>query len=243
MTSELRKELGALIRRFEGLTAGVPLARTARNRRRRQRRKARAGQTRAAMPGVIAPVVQDPTVGRGRRSRRRRNGRGSTIEGQARIRRTELLQEVKVTTSNNAYVGNTGALSLSVRDFTWLKTLAGAFDRVTWHYMRVFWKPAVGTTTDGLFALGIDWNLSTRAEDVTRAKVLACQPVMDVPVWQPAEIVCPAAKLMSRKEYVLGSPDLADIQPGRLLYDVPKVAKVFGEIWIEYDVTLFGTSA
>lgn len=181
--------------------------------------------------GVVAPQVQGPV--------RAKTGRRGFLnpEGNVRVTRNEFLLEVKG--------GVNSSLNLSPDNFPWLKSLAAAFDRVTWHSASLVWKPAVGTTESGMFAMGVDWNSASKA--ASRATVLSLTPVFDSPVWQPTQgkgMVLPTSKLMSRREYMLsGSGDAVDKQPGILMYSCSggDNSKIYGEIWLKYDVSLFGT--
>lgn len=241
--AQVKSEMAALQKRMAALqiSGATASAKTLRNRRRRQRRRARERTGNGA--AVVAPMMQAPAVGRaqgagGGRRRNRRRGLGINPEGQVRVSRTELLVELNGSTSK--------AIDMSLGNFTWLKMLATAFDRVTWHSAELMWKPAVGTTTDGLVAYGVDWNSSPKSNWV-RKDILALTPIADHPVWQTTEcepLVLPSQKLMSRKEYFIQSSNKTETQPGTILIACTGTdqAKVHGELWIRYDVSLFGTA-
>jgi hypothetical protein len=227
----------ALEKQLERATIGGGNARTRRNRRRRQKRK-EAGPV-AAQP-FVASVAQNPTVGRsafsGRRRANRRRGPGIVNpEGSVRIARPEFFIEVKG--------GTTLSTTLETKHLGWLDGLARNFDRIVWHSCSLIYKPAVGTTKDGLISLGVDWNSSSPAKE--RKDVLKLTPILDLPVWQATSgrgLILPTSKLQSRKEYFVSGGDVQDNCPGAVVYNCSGTGSgVYGEIWVHYDVSLFGT--
>lgn len=240
----LQSEIAALQRRVQALQLPVSSAKTARNRRKRQRRRAK--QAGAAAGGVpVAPMTQAPVQGAGGGRRRRARGGGGGIptisngQGAVRVRRTEFALEVSGGTAVQGFY-------FRAEDFPWLGNLAKSFDRITWHSATVCWKPAVGTTVDGLVSYGMDW--AGDRQVTKRSDLLAFTPVQDHPVWQQSQMVLPSARLQTRKEYVTKQNDSVsnrpfyDSSPGLLtVVTTNTAAKVMGEIWITYDVTLFGT--
>lgn len=240
--AELRQELNALMRRIENVKLGSVSAKTLRNRRRRAKKKNKRGGF--PVSGVIAPQIQNPAVGNfggGGGKRKRRKGGGSAQPmGSIRVSREEYLGDID-TTANQA--GKAGVYPLNPYVFTWLSTLAKAFDRHSWHSCRVFYKPAVGTNMNGILAYGMDWNYSGGGD---KTKVLACTPVVDAPVWQATEMVLPSQKLMSRKEYLNSATLGVDSSPGQVVwYATHRDTSVItlGELWVCYDLTLFGPTA
>lgn len=225
----IRKELQALTSRLDRLAVGG-------GKRNKRKGKPRNGNR------VVAPQVQNPAVRRRQRTGRVGPGRVINPEGTVVIARCELLEEVKG--SKN---GNKGAIYLQPLKFTWLKGLAGSFDRVSWVSASVIWKPAVGTNSDGLICYGVDWNSNTVPN--TRAGILALTPIADHPVWQSTEanpLILPASKLQSRKDYAVTGDSTVpafDKGPGVLAWAITSEdVKVYGELWIHYHVRLFGTA-
>lgn len=164
--------------------------------------------------------------------------RGITPQGSIRISRRELLITLK---------GETASATLKPLNFPWLKNIAKAFDRVSWHGAKVFYRPSVGATTSGSVAIGVDWDSNTAT--LTYENVAAMTPFTDGAVWQPLTLVLPRNKLMSRKEYVI-TPNKDkdsdfDLSPGYLCVaaDGAPSNTTLGHVWIEYDLTLFGTVA
>lgn len=202
----------------------------------RRRRRRNAGG-RAVGARYIAPVVQNPNPRAGRVSRG-----GTSIDGGVRVRRKEYLFAVKQGSESPGWT------RIAVSAFPWLKGVAKSFDRVTWHSLRIIYKPYVGTNTTGSFIIGVDWDSGT-SKAPTYASVSAFTPVMEVPVWQSGVLVVPSSKLMTKKSYVCNraaddkQPD--DIyQPGQLCWTTTPASDAgYGHVWAEYDVTLFGTQS
>lgn len=233
MSNQMRADINRLIATLQK----VSLVPGPQKKRRRNRRR---GGNQAA---VVAPAVQNPVMngnGSGRRRKGRRGG-AVTSDGSMAIQREELVAEIKVSKL-------TGSLDLNPYNFTWLKTVAKAYDRCTWVSAQVFYKPAVGTSTNGLVVYGVDWN-SAPPTNFDRAKIQAYTPVSDHPVWQETRtrpLVLPSAKLMSRKEYLLTSGEKVDQQPGTLCWAHSATSPtdmVLGELWIRYHIRFFGTTA
>lgn len=135
---------------------------------------------------------------------------------------------------------------LQVTKFPFLKKLASAFDRVKWHKCRLIYRPCCSSTTNGNIMVGIDWDAQNEAA-VSAAMVGALTPVMDVPVWQSASITLPSSRLQSRKEYIVEAATATqefDLAPGYVVYwGTADADKIIGHLWVDYDVTLFGTHA
>jgi len=125
--------------------------------------------------------------------------------------------------------------------------LSATFEKITWHYMHIFWKPAVGTTYGGIVTLGVDWNSTKLA--TARSDVAAYSPSSTCAVWSDMSsnpLVLTQSRLMTRKEFIIGADAKIDRGPGTLAIGVsiPKADQVtLGEIWISYSATLSGTTA
>lgn len=222
MADQLKKEIANLQRRLSSMSTAGP---------------SKKRKSKSKTPNVVAPLVQRPIrTGSSTKSKR---GIGPA-DGSCRVRRKECLFELHGVGGINSW-----NFLLRPSDFPWLKKIAGAFSRVTWHSCKVSWRSAVGTQRDGLISYGADWDTNI-GDAITRATVLSLTPVMDHPVWQTTDttpMVLPASKLMTRKEYLFQTKDLVDSAPASIMaWCTGSEAKVsYGEIWIEYDLTLFGT--
>lgn len=206
-----------------------------------------------------AMAVQPCAPGKKKRTRRRKNqpamggptpGTSGSVgvskfnmtqQGMCRMKRDELL--ASITTSNAGDFIKT--LEISPLAFNWLKTVAGAFDRYIYHHVSFFWRPAVGTLTNGSLAVGVDYRFTGNVN--THERVVSLFPSMSVPVWQDTTgrpLVIPPRLLMSRREYTLGLTNKSDAMPGDLcvhLHCSEKSAFV-GDLWVRYDVTFMGTN-
>lgn len=235
---QLRKQISAATRELNRISlngatnspnSSTPAPSTSRRRRDRRRRL-------NASSGVVAPARQGPVPGRraagvGVRSSMRE------VAGGIRIRRTEFFVDVS----------DAGSELAVCEKFAWLNKIAKAFDRITWHACRVYYRPAVGTTKDGEVLIGVDWDGDKEGQALTKTFVQALTPVNCHPVWQASTLVLPPSRLMSRREYKItpGSDktDDYDTSFGNITWYTAKTTTPVGSLWVEYDVSLFGTAA
>lgn len=228
-----RRELNALTSLVSKLSV-APQQTASRNRR---RRRPNAVQT----PGSTISVPSNAP------SRRRRRGKANNSnsignQGVIRLRRREILKTI--TASDD--VSDAVVLAPTTTVMPLLKGISNSFERIVWHSCKIFWKSAVGTTRDGTIAIGIDWDSTSAKPD--RGKVVSATPNVSLPVWQNTDLspmVLPSSRLMTRREYIMSSSSAEDKSPASVLYalTVGKMdqAHTYGDIWIEYDVTLSGT--
>lgn len=191
----------------------------------------------ASTPGTTARAAGPGSSGR---RRGQMSAFGSSAMGTARLRRQEFLCEVKGTAS----AGFAKAIQLipSGEVMPWLNTICQGFEKIVWHRATISYRPAVGTTKDGLIKFGVDWSSPANASAATSAYITACTPFLSGPVWQAMTMALPAAQLQSRRQYVITSSDKVDASPGSLLaMSTVASTDVVGEFWITYDVTLSGT--
>lgn len=165
--------------------------------------------------------------------------------GEIRIRRRELLVSAK----SGADPGKEAIFSsqLYPSSFPWLKNVAKCFERFKWNRLEFTWRPAVGTTTNGLVTYGILWDPAAKAPD-SRDKVSALTPVMDHPFWQSTEnspLTIAGPRLRARNWYNMSSTDVSDSSPGlfalAFAFGSSVINTLMGEIWVEYDIVLDGT--
>lgn len=124
----------------------------------------------------------------------------------------------------------------------WLNTITQGFERIVWHRATITYRPAVGTTKDGLVKFGADWTSTRQDSAATSEYITACTPFVSGPVWQCLTVNLPASQLQSRKQYILTSSDKSDQSPCTILcMSTPKGTTTMGELWVTYDVTLSGT--
>lgn len=246
------RELITCLQRMESSKAPSP--------KRRRRRRARGNKNVVATPGTSGfsqNQKMQPLPPRGRRRRKTGNGGGSIVSGEVSFQRSEYLTDVTISAAGTA----NASFLITPLNFSWLKNLAQAFERMKWQYCHFEYRPSVGANTDGNVAFGFDWSndeiatLSSgfyglTSTTVTKTAVLACVPSSDGPVWsRPPPLVVPASRLQSRLWYdipkdadTLKKSSVFDIAPGSLLYSATGAAnKVVGELWVKYHIVMSGT--
>lgn len=235
---------------------GNTSGRAARNKRRRRRR---AAAQPGPMPMLAAAASAQPPQPQRRRRRRRNAAGGPTAglaSGQVVLSRREWVKDVALAAAK-AEVGI--SLVLTPENFSWLANMAKAFEQYRWNSMAIEYRPAVGTTTAGLAALGFDWasqevaigedGLLGLTAEPGKKDVLAHSPNSDGPVWSRLSLSVPSARLQSRAWYVLPKDltkqTLVDYAPGVLVAYANGTASsggsTLGELWVTYSITLSGT--
>lgn len=194
-------------------------------RRRKRRRAARSRRGGAQNPPQPAPRRIRPA-----------NVLSGTVNsaGEMRIRRTDYLKDVTGAADKQIF-----SSVLFAGAIPWLKRIADVYAKSIWHSCKLIYKPAVGTTVDGQVVIGIDFDSKTSAK--APGDVYSLSPLVTTPVWCGAEIQIPARQLMSRREYLHHSVTTGDAGPGHLVIQLPKVAKTYGTLWIQYDIEFRGT--
>lgn len=232
----------------------------------RKRRRRNGGVPPGAGPFIPAAEGSFAQVVTGGKRRRRRRGGGPTVGtqigngGQITLTRSELfLQVVSVaepkapSDANNTLGAVAIAPGTGVMPFLW--KLAQCYTRLKWNSLSFEWKPAVGTTTNGILTYGVrlmdDRKAGVPPVPATRAQVSSLYPVNDHAVWCAATLRVNNDLLMSRKWYATeptGTPDSTfdnfDYAPGSLEYGLTHDADkgvAYGEFWVTYSVTLDGT--
>lgn len=255
--NRLKSEIAALQRELSKMTVGSSANNTttnnnqapAANRRTRARRARRAANAisaprgrgrggRGGGPGraVVAPRIQNT----------RMRDAPALADGTIRIRRREYAFDVTGTPQGQSAPDYYRALN--PEQWPWLKGLSKSFDRWICHSIRLEYKPAVGTNTAGRVAFGIDWDSNKETQPNWKNYVMTLTPLIETPVWQGTAFNLPPSRLMSRRSYALrkkstdSTPDDFDLNPGWLCWWASgKTTDVYGDLWICYDVTLFGT--
>lgn len=130
-------------------------------------------------------------------------------------------------------------------NFPWLSGLSTSWERIVWHKLQFSWRPALGTTADGIITYAITWEPKLKTFAPDRSYVTSQTPVKDHAVWQAtdtAPLIARVALLQSRKHYIMSSGSLEDAAPGSLVLNVKGVAnnKFLGELWARYDVSMLG---
>lgn len=213
------RKIQSLTDQLAALKAGPSKKKKARNRR-------KGG---APTPGTSGTVgVSGPAQS---------NMRGIS-SGDVRLKRRELL--TRLTTDANGNV--VSAIAMAPSSFPWLGTLSKSFERIKWYKCAFTYAPAVGTTTNGTIAIGIDYSFSVAGSDYKQ--VVSLTPSVSLPIWQGMKngLSVPVKMLQSRLWYILNGAS-ADTAFGKVVLNATsdKKSGVIGDIWVEYDVELSGT--
>lgn len=231
--TELRREVAALSQR---------LASTRLN---KNKKKKRSKSGNAMVPAAMCSSAR-PVQAQGRR-RRATPGSGIGNGGRIVMRRDELLATVATTAGKTeSYFSKLLKPGADVMPF--LFKLSSCYQRVKWRAMSITWRPAVGTSTNGIITYGIAYNNQVITD---RNGVTSLTPVNDHPVWQGSSsspLTIPGEMLMTRKWYELNtsSKDAFDQAVGTFCcgftHDSENQAKSRGEFWIRYTVEMEGTN-
>jgi len=128
-----------------------------------------------------------------------------------------------------------------------IRRLALCYEHSKWHSLAIWYKPAVGSTVNGLVSFGVDYDDAIYPS--TRQVVCGYTPSTTTAVWQDTEskkIRVSGAKLQSRAWFAhqLTGDKIPDKCPGTVVYgitaDAPSVDKIYGELWIDADITFAG---
>lgn len=180
-------------------------------------------------------VLAAPAGPNNRRKRRRKAPKQSANSAaELRLRRTDYLCDVKGDGTAEVFKS-----ALNVMAFGWLQRVAAVYSKSVWHTCKLIYRPSVGATVDGEVAIGVDFDSLTPA--TTRPHVYALSPTLSTPVWMGKVVSLPPQQLQSRREYLHHSSTDSEKGPGIVYIALPKVAKTYGTLWVEYDVTLRGT--
>lgn len=161
------------------------------------------------------------------------------------LSRDELL--VSAITAASASESTAGRLLKPTEEIMpFLNRLASCYQRIRWLAVHIYWKPAVGTNTNGLISYGVAYN---NQEIKNRSGVLSLTPCNDHAVWQTqGPLVIPQDMLMTRKWYSLNSTgtDKFDQSIGTfyvgMTHDNKPTVEARGEFWIRYRVEMEGTN-
>lgn len=163
------------------------------------------------------------------------------------LRRDEMILSVATEASKTETVFSR-VLKPSSDCMPFLFRLAACYQRIKWRSMSITWRPAVGTSTNGLITYGIAYN---NQSITSRNGITSLSPVNDHPIWQSGSstpLVVPSNMLMTRKWYELNTntKDPYDQAVGTfhvgLTHDSKGAAEPRGEFWIRYTIEMEGTN-
>lgn len=175
--------------------------------------------------------------------------------GRITLTRCELFVQVKAKAAKAPVLASVPIAPLAGSDasqFPFLKNLGKVYSRLRWDSIVFEWRPAVGTTTNGIVTYGVRlMEPNTTVVPKTRFDVSALSPVNDHPVWSCSNMRVARDLLQSRMWYgiqdttvITDVKDLVDVAPGALQYGVESdLAEntLVGEFWISYSVTMDGS--
>lgn len=208
----------------------------------KRKRSRKPRKSPANVPAAEGAVYQQP----GPSVRRRRPATSGCNPGQGEVRvgRRELLKAVNATDPGQSVLYT---IQILPENLPWLKGLAKAFERYKWRSVSISWRPAVGTTTNGMVAYGCAWDVPSESPP-DRDAVVSLTPVNDHPVWQSSEktpLRPPVSRLQSRPWYNLGGSDAFDRAPFSVQFALSSTSaaksSLVGELWVTYDIVLMGT--
>lgn len=189
------------------------------------------------------------TVGKKKKSRKRRKSKGQTAYGPSQIQgssltttiaRTELIRSVR--TDATGAKGDYVWCRPDANCFPWLEKMYNAFSEARWESLVIFWKPAVSANTDGRICYAFDTDGTVGVP--SRADVLKHGPCYDTQIWQDTQakgLVIPKAQLQQTTWIKTQGRDDITSQPGAFLwYATGPANKDLGEVWASYKVTLSG---
>lgn len=180
---------------------------------------------------------------RNRRRKRRAKAAAQTL-GQITLNRMELIRSVKVESSKET----ADYIDLVPSNLVFLKQFS-MFDRIKWNRASVVYKPAVGATFGGMVSYGVLWGFDKSPK--TRGEIAALTPNQSHALWYDGgstPMVLPTAKLQTRPWFTPDDADSVEKGPGRLCYvsstsETGKTAGTeVGELWLDYSVTMTGTT-
>lgn len=210
------------------------------------RRNVRKRAVKKAKMEVVAKMMEGMSVreqGPQARRKRKRRSRNAASGGEIFLRRKEL---VTTFTAADKAADLFAAAKLRPEEMTWLKNVSKAFEKYQWVSVKMFWKPAVGTTVGGLVSLGMRWE-ETEAIPSKRTEIVSHTPNRTHAVWEDGEglpLVIPSDKLQTRRWYLIGAKG-PDGGPGQVEVGVStsETHKLLGELWVEYSIRMAGTKA
>lgn len=225
-----------------------------RKRKRRRGGNSNNGQAQVNIPGAESGTPFLMSFGGGRRRKGRSAVGNIGNGGRITLTRCELYSQALVLKNTATLFADIPIVppgGTNTTLFPFLQNLARVYTRLKWERMVFEWRPAVGTTTNGILTYGVRLMDDNTTPPTSRIQISALSPVNDHPVWQTSFMPVPSELLQSRKWYAIQragtgvtNPDLVDLGPGSLQYgftvDTSANDRMYGEFWISYTVTLDG---
>lgn len=196
-------------------------------RRRNRRRRRRRGVATAPVPGTSS---RPATI----------NAMGQFSGTSMRFTHEELLCTIKADTSgtvkNYDFIPRSTGLPV-------LDKLAAVFERYKAVAVTVFYRPIVGTTTDGAVVVACDWDALTDA--TTLAQLYSMSPHIRGPVYQSQSMVFPMQRLNAFQSYYMSTSAAILLKAPFSICTAAKTGsdKEVGEVWVRYTILFEGVSA
>lgn len=120
-----------------------------------------------------------------------------------------------------------------------LDSFSGLFELYRFKQLQIEYRPAVGTTVDGIVHVGVDYDPSDVASTV--AMVSSRNPVMSVPVWKSGRIAATPDRLNKGKWMYTSQSSGTHTDLGAacsIEYGLNhgENSKTFGELWLKYEM-------
>jgi hypothetical protein len=150
-----------------------------------KRQKAQKQSTMMIVRPPSQGLMERPVVTRGFTARLS----GSSI---VRIKNMELFQSSSIQGAATSPYTVVSSTVISPRYFTWLNIIAANYSRYKFHSIRFIYRPIVGTTTNGQFAMGwftdpADGNYWSGTTQ-TLAALSQCRKYSQVPLYESCEL-------------------------------------------------------
>lgn len=172
--------------------------------------------------------------------------------GVIRLRNTELFQSTSVKGAATSPFAIAASTTISPRFFTWLNSVAENYSRYRFHSIKFIYRPIVGTTTNGQFAMGwftdpVDGNFWSASVSNKLEALSQCRKFTQVPLYSSAELRLDKSDFNSDWYYKanvdhVSAADSRLINCGTIGYYVvsnPTQADAqVGNLYVEYDCEL-----
>lgn len=127
----------------------------------------------------------------------------------------------------------------------WCSKIANNFDSYSFNRLSFIFLPVCGTNTEGVVTMAIDYD-SSDTPPTSQQQMLNYKGAVQTNAWKPATMTCSSADLHKLKtHYILtGVPpkdtDIKTYDVGNffLAVNTQTVGATFGQLFVEYDVTL-----
>lgn len=176
-----------------------------------------------------------------------------------RLRNTNPLNSVRL--RNREYVreiqGDGSSLKIQTitinpgnsEAFGWLSTIAPAFESYVLNALTYTYVPSCSSASAGYVALVPDYDVSDRVDGtlLTKQRLLSMQDAIRSSIWDSCSMIATPKNLRKQKTYYVetdaSSDDPRTSHVGTLYTLTDGGDGVGGELWVEYDVTLFTPQA